>query len=127
MDDEAPADVLRSRLRRDLGDAMKARQRDSVAALRNLMAAIDNAEATGVHGGSANNSPGVHIAGATTGVGSSEAERRRISATELSQILDTEITDLEEQADVYDSAGRTEDAAILRFQASVISLYRAPT
>ena len=39
------ADDIRARLRRGLVDAMKARDRDAVAALRSTLAAIDNAEA----------------------------------------------------------------------------------
>jgi uncharacterized protein YqeY len=40
-----PPDDIRTRLRRALGDALKARDADTVSALRSAMSAIGNAEA----------------------------------------------------------------------------------
>jgi uncharacterized protein len=44
-------DDIRSRLRRSLGDALKARDAGTVSALRSAMSAISNAEAAGLRHG----------------------------------------------------------------------------
>jgi uncharacterized protein len=124
VSEELPVDVLRTHLRQDLRDAMKARRREDVAALRTLIAAIDNAEAGGVIAPTSGQSSTEHVAGATTGAGSSEADRRSISPAELRAILDREIEEIEEHVTRYEKLGKSEDAASLRIQLNVLARYR---
>ncbi|TAK68314.1 MAG: hypothetical protein EPO13_12060 [Actinomycetota bacterium] len=101
---------------------MKARRPDAVTALRTAIAAIDNAAAvdpTVETPGAA----GDHVAGARTGVGSTEAARRRLGSDELHAILRDQITERLSEADRYDSLGRVEDAQRLRREADVLSAY----
>jgi uncharacterized protein len=122
--DDRPADLFRSHLRRDLANAMKARHRDVVAALRTLIAAIDNAESNGIAPPSTSGSSAAHIAGATTGPGSTEADRRLIGPDELQAILQTEIRELEEQVGSYEKLGKSAEADSLKIQLRVMSRYR---
>ena len=78
--------TLRAALRQGLTTALKPRNSNALAALRTAMAAIDNAEAVPAP---VTNSPttSTHIAGARSGLGSTEATRRELSASELRDIL----------------------------------------
>src|SRR5918999_5932165 len=85
----ADGDNLRERLRRALPAAMKARDRPAIAALRSALAAIDNAEA--VEAAETPTGAGTPaFAGTVAGVGAAEAERRRLTHTEMEQILRAE-------------------------------------
>jgi uncharacterized protein YqeY len=114
--------TLRSRLRADLVAAMKARQPEVVSALRTTLAAIDNAEAVAVPETSVDVASGP-IAGARTGVGSTEASRLDLSIDDLRAILEEQVADWLAAAGQYDTLGRQEAATRLRREADVLEKY----
>ena len=130
-----PAEDIRTRMRRGLLQAMKARDQQAVAALRSTLAAIDNAEAVSVTpgtgtGGAGQASPaggeGSPIAGAVVGLGAAEVERRTLTVQETEAIVRAEVTDREAAARDYERAGRPDHAEILRAQAMVLASYLDP-
>lgn len=108
--DAAPASALRAVLRADLEAALRARQAETVALLRTLIAAIDNAEAVAVTDTAAVTSS-THIAGAQAGVGATEAARRVLSASDLRALLQEQIDERSSAADLYDTRATNADAA----------------
>ena len=116
--------VLRSMLRADLTTAMKARQVEAVAALRTALAAIDNAEAVEVPG-STGALAGGRIAGAQSGVGSTEARRRDLSIGEVRAILSGQIEERVAAAALYDAKGQHDAAGRLRREADALRRYLA--
>jgi uncharacterized protein YqeY len=107
-------DVLRAALR----DAMRERRADAVAALRETLAAIDNAEAV-----DASAAPPVQhgvIAGGVAGLGAGEVPRRRLRADEVAAIIEREIQDRRSAASAYAALGRDEEAAVLRRQVDIL-------
>jgi uncharacterized protein YqeY len=119
------AETLRAALRRGLTTALKARESDAVAALRTAIAAIDNAEAVA---GPDVSVPvtNARIAGARTGVGSTEAVRRQLDGSQLRAILRDQIVEHTREADRYDALGQAEAAQRLRRQAGVLAPYLPP-
>ena len=117
---EAP----RAALRRGLTAALKTRDSDALAALRTALAAIDNAEAVPAP---ATNSPitSAHVAGSRGGVGSTEAVRRQLSASELHAILRSQIDEHSREAGRYEALGHAAAAERLRRQASTLATYLA--
>jgi uncharacterized protein YqeY len=124
-----PADgarALRTALRGGLTAALKARDADALAALRTVIAAIDNAEAvpapsTGTPTASA------HIAGARSGPGSTEAARQQLTAGEVHNILRDQITEHTREADRYQALGQASSAQRLRRQARTLAAYLLAT
>jgi len=113
---------LRDALRRDLARAMKAREPDTVAALRTAIAAIDNAEAVPAPATSqATNS--THFAGARAGVGAGEVARRELSDDQQRAILREQVTGYLTEADRYATLGQRAAADRLRAQARLLSGY----
>jgi uncharacterized protein YqeY len=120
---DGTADALRARLRRDLIDAMRAGLRDDVAVIRVIIGALDNAQATDAQpeeGGQRS----LAVAGASLGVGSTEATPRALSSNDVTEILDAEMTELSEQADRYEALGQLDMAGRLRHQGEVVVRYR---
>ncbi|MFT3715584.1 MAG: GatB/YqeY domain-containing protein [Gordonia sp. (in: high G+C Gram-positive bacteria)] len=113
-------DEVRTAMRADLRTAMKAKDKSTVSALRTALAAIDNAESVDA-GESATTS--AHVAGASLGAGSAEADRKQLSADDVAGILRTQVLDLQQQAEQYEALGRDDAAAELRAQAAVIARY----
>jgi uncharacterized protein YqeY len=122
--DETAADELRTRIRRDLVAAMKARRTDEVAALRTVMAAVDNAEAIEASATADVVPSSRHIVGAVPGAGSAEATRRELSGSDVQEILNVEAAGLRAEASGHETLGRSEDACRLRAQAEVIRRYQ---
>jgi uncharacterized protein len=117
-----PAETLRTRLRGDLRAAMKAQRRHEMAALRALIAAIDNAES--VEDPSPAPPPSnEHVAGAVHGLGAGEADRRALSERDLQRIIENERWERDAQAERFALLGRVEDAGRLRAEAEVIARY----
>jgi uncharacterized protein len=114
-------DDLRTRLQAALKDALKARDKPAVAALRSAMAAIDNAQAVPTEQPPATEASSEHLAGTAVGLRAAEAERKTLSAEELDEIVRTEITDRREAADHYRRAGQDEMADQLEREAGVLS------
>ena len=118
------AQALRAALRLGLTAALKARDRDALAALRTAIAAIDNAEAVPVPApDAALPATSAHIAGARSGLGSSEAARRELSASELRDILRGQIAEHISEAGRYDTLGQADAAERLRRQAHALTAY----
>jgi uncharacterized protein len=116
------AQALRATLRADLVTAMKLRRPEAVAALRTAIAAIDNAEAVDVPDGAA----GVaseHVAGARTGVGSTEVQRRVLSVGEVRALLRAQVEERRTEADRLDAYERPDPARRLRLEADVLGRY----
>jgi uncharacterized protein YqeY len=116
------ASTLREALRRDLIVAIKTRQTDTVTALRTALAAIDNAEAVNSQGRT-KTIASEYIAGASAGVGSTEATRRDLYVDDLHAILREQITERTSAADIYDEHGQTHAADRLRREANVLTKY----
>lgn len=103
--------TLRASLRSRLTLAMRQRDREAVAVLRNAIAAIENAEAVpsphteGASGPSATSS--TRVAGSAVGVGATEAERRVLDAAAERAIVVAEVALLREAQQAYAAAGDT--------------------
>lgn len=123
MSEDTPAEILRVRLRRDLRAAMKAQRREEMAALRSLIAAVDNAE-------SVEPSPqpprttGAYVAGSPHGLRAADAARRSLSERDVQRIIESELWERDAQAERLELLGRTEEASRLRSEAEVILRYQ---
>jgi uncharacterized protein len=116
------ADELRAALRRGLRAALKARDADALAALRVAVAAIDNAEAvatTDTRGPVTS----ADIAGASSGVGSTEAVRQSLSLDQLRDILRDQMAEYEAEADRLRALGRPADAERSLGRAQILAAY----
>jgi hypothetical protein len=108
-----PPDDIRTRLRRALGVALKARDAGAVSALRSAMSAIGNAEAVDPAarpGGTGS----THFAGTVAGVGAGEARRRLLTEADADAIVRQEAAEREAAAGEYERGGRAAEAARLR-------------
>lgn len=114
-------DQLRGRLRAGLTAAIKARDKDAVAALRTALAAIDNAEAVPTVSGPAATSES--IAGAAVGLRSTEVARRELTPDDLQVVLRAQIDERNAEAATYDGLGRADAAERLRREAAVLETY----
>ena len=121
-----PGADARARLRPALAAALRARDMVAVSALRSALAAIGNAEAVepGVAAPPGSGSP--HVAGSVAGLGAAEAERRRLSAAEIGQIVRAEAGERERAARDYKRAGHADRAGRLRREAQVLLAVLAP-
>ena len=116
---------LRAALRQGLTTALKARDTEALAALRTAIAAIDNAEAiatTDTH----RPVTSADIAGASSGVGSTEAVRQSLSIGQLRDIVRGQITEYAREADRYDALGQPDAAHRLRHRARILAAHVAP-
>jgi hypothetical protein len=123
--EDTPAEMLRTRLRRDLRAAMKAQRRDEMAALRTLIAAIDNAEAVD-EASPEPRASSEHVAGAVQGVGAADATRRVLTERDLERVVETELWERDAQAARLELLGRADEASRLRIEADVIARYQTP-
>jgi uncharacterized protein len=114
---EDAATPMKSRLRADLLSAMRAGRKHEVALIRELVAAIDNAEAPSGHAG--------HAAAVRHefGHGSAEVERLVLSRAEIHALLVKEIENRERAATEFEGVGETERAKALRTAAVVAKRY----
>ena len=110
-----PEPDIRSRLRRALTGALKARDADAVWALRSALSAIGNAEAVDPGEVSRPGASGsIHFAGAAAGLGAAEAERRHLTEADVAAIVRAEAAEREAAASQYERSGHNEQAAGLR-------------
>jgi len=123
--EHTPAETLRTRLRHDLREAMKAQRRDEMAALRNLIAAIDNAESVEAASPAPPRSS-EHVAGSLRGLGAADAERHWLTERDLQRIVEAELWERDAQAERLTLLGRVDDATRLRIEADVIARYQLP-
>jgi uncharacterized protein len=117
--------ALRAALRRGLVAALKARDAEALAALRTTIAAIDNAEAIPAADPQAPLTS-ADIAGASSGVGSTEAVRRSLNSGQLRDIVREQIAEYAREADRYDALGRPDAADRLRYRAGILAAHLAP-
>lgn len=108
---------LRLRMRQALPEAMRARDKAAVSALRSTLAALDNAEAvlvdaTATHGPAIEQSP--------TGAGATEAPRRELTEDETARIVRSEATERLEAAAQLTSPTHADRATRLRTEAGVL-------
>jgi hypothetical protein len=120
---------IRTRLRRSLTAALKARDKDAVSVLRSALSAIGNAEAVdaGEPGsgrpaatGSDHFAGAVPFAGPRTGLGAAEAERRHLAEADVAAIVRAEAAEREAAASQYEHAGHAGQAAGLRHGTRVL-------
>jgi uncharacterized protein len=119
------AQALRAALRDGLTTALKARDAEALSALRTAIAGIDNAEAVATTDAQ-RPVTNADIAGASSGVGSTEAVRQSLSAGQLCDIVREQITEYAREADRYDALGRPDAARRLRRRARILAAYVAP-
>jgi uncharacterized protein YqeY len=108
-----PPDDIRTRLRRALGVALKARDAGAVSALRSAMSAIGNAEAVAPAAHPAGTGS-AHFAGTAAGLGAGEAQRRLLTEADADAIVQQEAAEREAAAGEYERGGRAAEAARLR-------------
>jgi uncharacterized protein YqeY len=118
MQGASDSGALRPRLRRALLEAMRARDRAAVPALRSALAAIDNAEAVAVQ--HAATSEGV-VAGALTGLRAGEAPRRQLSEAEVVELVRAEVAGRRTAAAEYRQLGDSERASRLTAEADTLA------
>jgi uncharacterized protein len=114
------ADDVRQRLRGALRDAMRSRDAEAASALRSALAAIDNAEAIPVGQTTSTATSSPHFAGAVAGLGAAEAQRRGLTETGMSEIIDAEITERLSAASEYERGGFAEQGGRLRREAQAL-------
>jgi uncharacterized protein len=115
---------LHKRLRRDLTDALRARDRAAVRVLRTALSAIANAEAQPDLGDTPTSllSDGP-IAGAAAGVGSSEVARRTLDDRDMRSILESERAECLATARELAARGAQLQVDALRADAAVLDQY----
>jgi uncharacterized protein YqeY len=104
-------------MRQALPEAMRARDKVAVSALRATLAALDNAEAVpvgeaGLRGAALEESP--------VGVGVAEAQRRELSERSAADIVRAEAAERLEAADQLTAPAHADRAARLRAEAAVL-------
>ena len=112
-----PVNAFQAQLKADLKTAMIRRNPDDVAALRALLAAIDNAQAV------PGEEPGSGQAQRKFGDGSAEVPRRTIGINELNDLLESEIAMRRAAFEVYQAAGHPGRASQASREAEIIRRY----
>ena len=105
---------IRTRLRRALGDALKARDASTVSALRSALSAIGNAETVDPGPARPAGTGSAHFAGTVPRLGAGEAERRHLTEADAAAIVRTEAAEREAAASEYERGGHAAEAARLR-------------
>ncbi|WKG05477.1 glutamyl-tRNA amidotransferase [Mycolicibacterium sp. HK-90] len=120
-----PAELWRAKLRESLLAARKSRDATSVTAIRSALSAIDNAETP--QPDQTDTRTGGAIAGAVTGVGSTEMARRVLTDREVRDLIRAEIDERLAAADQYTANGHSDRASDLQSQAAVLTQLLAET
>jgi predicted N-acetyltransferase YhbS/uncharacterized protein YqeY len=105
---------LRTQMKADLRQAMKARQSATVATLRSILAAFDNAEAVPVD----DKTPIIPFV-----TQSPDVPRKVLSAADIHQILQKEIADLHAASAEYSRLGQASEAERLQNAAILLAGY----
>ena len=114
---------MRTSLRAGLKEAMRARDRVATAALRSVIAAIENAEAVDVTDTPVREASDPHVAGTSAGVGAAEAARRVLSEADEAAVVRAAISERRSSAAEYARLGRDDHADRLRAEADVLARY----
>lgn len=112
-------DEWKALLRSAIKEAMRRREGNAVAVLRETLSAIDNAEAVATQEGPTTAGDGV-IAGAVAGLGAGEVQRRALSVEEVAAVIARELEERREAAATYEKLGRPEEAERLREQVRLL-------
>lgn len=108
---------LRVRLRQALPEAMRARDKAAVSALRSTLAALDNAEAAPVTEADLR---GVALEQSPVGAGATEAARQELSERGVTEIVRAEAGERLAAAAGLTSPAHADRAARLRAEAAVL-------
>lgn len=103
---------LRTRLRDDLMEAMRRRDRTEVSTLRTLISAIDNAGAVDIDAGP---EPVLGL--------SPDVPRRQLTADEVTRIIQDESEHFRAASIEYAGLGRSEEAAVMAEKVRIVSRY----
>jgi uncharacterized protein len=106
---------MREQMQADLVTALKGGDLIAVSVLRTTLAALSNAEAV-------DPGPGAPLVRAGL---FDDVARRRLSAEDITSIVDRERAELESSAILLDAAGRTAEAAGCRARAAILDSYLA--
>lgn len=112
-------DDAKARIRAALKDAMKARDAELLSLWREVLGALDNAEAPALST-SALAPSSSSIAGAVEGVGAGDIARLVLSADDVSALIAREVQERRAAATSYTGLGRVDEAAALSRQASAL-------
>ena len=112
-------DDLRVGLRHRLSEAVRDHDRIALAALREAIAALDNAEAVPTDA-DVNAQVGQYIAGGVVGLGAGEAERRTLDVAAQQAVVTAIIDARLAAASTYQGHGQTARAADLRSGAEIL-------
>lgn len=104
---------LRVALRERLTAAMRARDRQTVGAMRSVLAALENAEALPVTSDETATATSEHVAGAVTGLGAGDAPRRLLSADDERAVMGREVAELRSASATLVAANQHERASEL--------------
>lgn len=88
---------------------MRARDTEFVNGLRSAIAAIDNAESTGIDAPRAG-----AIQASATGVAAADVPPRSITPDQLKEIFDSELVERDTAAALLDNAGRADQAKLMQ-------------
>lgn len=110
--------TLVDRLRAELREAMRHRDRELVAALRGTLAAVDNATSQGVVAPRAG-----AIEASAAGLSAADVSRRQLTDEDIEALVRSEIADRAAAAAELEAAGRDERAQAMR--ATTDRLWRA--
>lgn len=109
-----PNRALRTRLSADLRDAIQSRDRGHVRAIRDVMSAIDNAEAV---------PPVTGPYEPSLGVGTTEVSRLSLDRRGIVAVLTREVVERTDAASQYRHIGHTDKAQDLEDEAATIAAY----
>lgn len=114
---------MRTSMRADLTAAIKTKDRVASTALRSALAAIDNAEAQPVDHLMDSATDNDYVAGAVSGLGGTEIQRRHLSEEHVRAIVESEIAERSAAAHGYERSGHDDRAEYLRAEATVLGKY----
>jgi uncharacterized protein YqeY len=105
-----------------LRDAMKARDKVAVGALRSVLGEIGNAEAVPVDGSSPSNSDAEEtpFAGSVEGLGGGEADRRELTDADVISIVQSAMAERLTASEEYRTLGRDDAADVLDAEVAVL-------
>lgn len=111
---------VRLALRDRLTAALKSRDKQVMAAMRNVLAALENAEAVSTEPVGSSEATSEHVAGASIGVGAAETARRVLTEDDERAIVAGEMADLRDSAATMVAAGKRARADELAAMADVV-------
>lgn len=114
-------ETIRARLKAALPTAMKARDREAVAALRETLAALDNAQAVDASAVELAAVEHARIAGSAGELGAAEVPRAALAEEQARALVTREIEERRAAARDYDGHGRPQEAERLRAQAELLA------